>query len=83
MFYACRYENDWYFGIANYVSIENNDVNVKFMYPKGPASKFFWPSKDDVCWIPAENLICEVILQRPVLLDNFMFLKKLFSRGYS
>ena len=41
-FYACSYKNDWYFGIANYVLIENNDVNVKFMRPKGPASKFFW-----------------------------------------
>ena len=40
-FYACRYENDWYFGIANYVSIETNDVDVKFMHPKRPASKFF------------------------------------------
>ena len=58
-FYGCPYENDWYFGIANYVSIENS-VNVKFMHPKGPASKSFWPSRDDVCWVPAENLICEV-----------------------
>ena len=32
-FYACCYENDWYFGMANYVSIESNDVNVKFMHP--------------------------------------------------
>ena len=59
-FFACHSENDWYFGIANYVSIENNHVKVKFMNPKGPASKFFWPSRDDVCWVPAENLICEV-----------------------
>ena len=59
-FYACSYEKDWYFVIANHVLIENNDVNVKFMHPKGPASKFFWPSKDDVCWVPAKNLICEV-----------------------
>ena len=40
--------------------IENNDVNAKFMHPKGPASKFFWPSKDDACWVPAEMVICEV-----------------------
>ena len=39
-FYVSCYENDWYFGIANFVSIENNDVNVKFMYT---ASKFFGP----------------------------------------
>ena len=59
-FYACRYENDWYLGIANYASPENNDVNLKFMHTKGPASKFFWPSRYDVCWVSAENLICEV-----------------------
>ena len=41
------------------VSIENNDVNVKFKHPKGPALKFFCPSKDDVCWVPAEDLMCE------------------------
>ena len=35
------YKNNWYFGIANFVLIENNDANVKFMHPKGPASKFF------------------------------------------
>ena len=40
-FYVCRYKNDWYCGIVNYVSIENNDANVKFMHPKGPASKLF------------------------------------------
>ena len=38
--YACRYENNLYFRIANYVSNENN-VNVTFTHPKGPASKLF------------------------------------------
>ena len=40
-FNASHYKNNWYFRIANYVLIENNDVNVKFMHPNGPASKFF------------------------------------------
>ena len=34
-------KTDRYFGVANYVSIENNDVNVKFLLLKRPASKFF------------------------------------------
>ena len=55
-----RYKNSWYFGIAKYISIENNGVIVEFMHPRGPASKFFWPSRDSICWGPAENLICEV-----------------------
>ena len=39
--YACNYENNLYFRIANYVLSENNDVNVKFKHPKGPVSKLF------------------------------------------
>ena len=27
---------DWYFGVANFVSVEYSDVNVKFLHPKGP-----------------------------------------------
>ena len=42
-FYPCCYENDWCFGIA------------KFVHPK--PSKVFWPSRDEVCWVPAENLV--------------------------
>ena len=30
------------------------------MHPIGPALKFFWPSRDDVYWVPAENLVCKV-----------------------
>ena len=36
-FYTCQYENDWYLGIANFVSMENQDLNIKFLHPKGPA----------------------------------------------
>ena len=59
-FYACSYKNDRYLGIANYVLTENNDVNVKLMHPKGPASKLFWPIRGGNCWVPAENLLFEV-----------------------
>ena len=39
-----------YFCIANYVSMELGDVNVKFMQPKAPAKKFFWPDREDFCF---------------------------------
>ena len=29
-FYVCQYDNDWYFCVANYVSSEHGDVNMKF-----------------------------------------------------
>ena len=57
-FYKCHYENDWFFGVANFVSIENKDVNVKFMHPKRPPMNFFWPTKDDTCWVSISNILC-------------------------
>ena len=57
-FYACHYESNWYFRIANYVSIENNDVNVKFMHHKRSASKFSWTSRDNA---PAAGFLLNVL----------------------
>ena len=50
-FYVCQYDGDWYFCVANYVSSEHGDVNMKVLHPKGPSEKFFWPQRDNVCWI--------------------------------
>ena len=59
-FYVCRHDEDWYFCTANYVSSEHGVVNIKFLDPKGPAAKLFSPQHDDICWIPIEDLYCEV-----------------------
>ena len=44
---------------ANYVSVEDDDINVTFSHPKGPVLKFFWPCCD-VSWIPIEDFYKEV-----------------------
>ena len=59
-YYACKYDNDLYFCIINYGSMEHSDVNVKFMHRKAPAKKSFWPDHEDVCWIPLNHMICRV-----------------------
>ena len=33
---ACIYDFDWYAGITLDISIDNGDIYVKFMHPKGP-----------------------------------------------
>ena len=33
---------------------------MKFLCPKGLSEKFFWPQCDDVCWIPIEDVYCEI-----------------------
>ena len=30
--YACSYDDEWYFGVANYISIEKYDVHIKFQF---------------------------------------------------
>ena len=34
------YDDDQYLGVANYISVENYDVNIKFFQPNGPATQF-------------------------------------------
>ena len=36
------------------MSVEDAEVYVKFLHPKGPVLKFFWPCCDDICCIPIE-----------------------------
>ena len=47
--YACSYDDEWYFGVANYISVENYDVNIKFLKPNIPAAQFFRPSLEGSC----------------------------------
>ena len=42
--YVCHYETQWYLWIINYVSVEINDVNNKFLHSKKPKSKLFLAS---------------------------------------
>ena len=58
--YACQYDNNWYFCVANYVSSEHGNVNMKFLHPKGPPEKFFLQQHDNVCWILIKDVYCEV-----------------------
>ena len=41
--YDCSYDDEWYSGVANYISVENYNVNIKFLQPNGPAAQFFRP----------------------------------------
>ena len=61
----CKY-NDWYWiGIVSDTDEAVGDVKVKFMYPHYPGVSFFWPSQDDVCWVPHTHII--TIIQTPLL----------------
>ena len=48
-YYACHHDNDWNFGLVNYVSFENLDVSIKFLHPEEPVTQFFWPNCNKIC----------------------------------
>ena len=58
--FASSYDDEWYFGVANYISVEKRDMNIKFLQPNGPAAQFFRPSLEDTCWTPIHNVITKV-----------------------
>ena len=58
--YACPYNDEWYFGVANYISVENYDVNIKFLQPNGPAVQFVRPSLEGTCWMAIHDTITKV-----------------------
>ena len=54
------YDNNWYIGVVQEVCEEEGDIKVNFMHPKGPGcpeNSFFWPSTEDICYIPQNDLI--------------------------
>ena len=58
LLYVCFYD-EWYFDVGNYISVENYDVNIKFLQPNGPAIQFFRPGLQDTCWIPIQMIILQ------------------------
>ena len=48
---ACKYDKDWYIGVVEEVCVEERDLKVKFMHPKGPGrpeDSFYWPLTEDI-----------------------------------
>ena len=56
-FVAVVYDDQWWLGTVQEVSVENNDANVSFLHPAGPRTSFHWASTPDVCWIKYTNIL--------------------------
>ena len=60
---ACRYDSDWYIGLVKEICDAEGDIQVRFMHPKGPGKPdncFFWPSAEDICFIPQHDILCSI-----------------------
>ena len=36
------------------------DLKIKFMHPHGPSPSFVWPSFEDICWVPNNEILCKI-----------------------
>ena len=57
-FVACRYDNFWWIGLIQKIDAEFNDIEIKFMHPHGPTKSFHWPHRDDICFVPLNEVLC-------------------------
>ena len=65
---ACMYDKDWYIGVIQEVCEEEGDIKVSFMHPKGPGrpeNSFYWPSREDVCYVPQNDIIGYISTPKP------------------
>ena len=46
---------DWYDGVTEEVSVEENYVLVKFFHPTDPSVYLHWPGIDVKCWVPVNH----------------------------
>lgn len=62
---GCVYDDKWWVGMV--VEIEDNKFKVQFMHQKGliPNKGFYWPKRDDVCWIDVKDIL--LVLSTPEL----------------
>lgn len=71
---ACQYDRKWWVGMIKEKSNDFDDYLVTFMTPSGLSKQYFWPAKQDTCWIEKANIVCT--LQSPDITSTS-------TRGYS
>lgn len=49
-----------YLGMVEDLSIEHQDVKIKFMIASAPSVSFWWPNNDDSCWIHIHQVLSSV-----------------------
>ena len=52
-----RMKKKWYDGINEEVSVEENDVLVKFLHPIDPSVYLHWPAFDVKYWVPVNHTL--------------------------
>ena len=54
---AVTYNHHWWIGLVVAVESLSMEAKIKFMSPHGPTRNFFWPQRDDICWVSNDNIL--------------------------
>ena len=57
-----------YIGLVEELCVEEGDLRVRFMHPKGPGRSencFSWPPMVDICYIPEKDILCSISAPMP------------------
>ena len=56
-FVICKYDLQYCVGFIEETNKGDSEVKVRFLHPKCPARSYFWPEREDTCWLPDEQVI--------------------------
>ena len=62
-FVVCSYDDKMWIGLVDIIEKEHQDGRIKFMHPHYPANSYYWPKKEDTCFVPLTNILC--IIEAP------------------
>ena len=62
---ACDYDHRLWIGIILEKNDSDGDIKVNFLHPSGPSKLFYWPAKQDHCWVPLDHVVYK--LGSPIL----------------
>ena len=52
---CCVHDSNWWIGL-----VVENDIHINFLHPHGPYKYFYWPSHEDLCWVPFSHVLCKI-----------------------
>ena len=54
---AVTYDEHLWIGIVENFDQVAEELQIKFMIPHGVRKAYSWPVRDDVCWLPKQDVI--------------------------
>ena len=57
---TCFYDSFWWVGLVTQVDLEQDDVKVQFIFPRGPHKTFNWLETEDSCYVSIKNILCQI-----------------------